>query len=107
MKCKNCARYVHVNEDNERTVGKPNWCFYISDSPCADLECDCKAFTPLRNADRFRAMTDEELAEELFRRDLDVINQLTKAGGLKVNIKCDKESCIKSLLGWLKQEVDK
>lgn len=66
MKCKNCVRYVHVNEDNERTVGKPNWCFYISDSPCPDLERECGAFTPLRNADRIRAMSDEELAKMLF-----------------------------------------
>ena len=93
MKCKNCARYVCVNDDNERILGKPNWCFYLSDSPCPDLERDCKAFIPLRNADRIRAMTDEELANFL----MDVASR----GGIQT------ESGIArwTIIDWLKQEV--
>ena len=63
MKCKNCVRYVHLNDDGERTIGTPNWCFYLSDSPNEELERDCIAFKSLTNADRIRAMTDEELAD--------------------------------------------
>lgn len=65
MKCKNCVRYVHLNDDGERTAGTPNWCFYLSDSPNEELERDCMVFKPLTNADRIRAMTDEELAQTL------------------------------------------
>lgn len=65
MKCKNCVRHVHLNDDGERTVGTPNWCFYLSDSPYEELERDCIAFKPLTNADRIRAMTDEKLADFL------------------------------------------
>ena len=44
-----------------------NWCFYLSDSPDEELERDCKAFKCSTNADRFRAMTDEELADEILK----------------------------------------
>lgn len=63
MKCKNCVYYVHMNDDGERTIGTPNWCFHISDSPDEELERDCIKFKFLTNADRIRAMTDEELTD--------------------------------------------
>jgi hypothetical protein len=69
MKCKNCVRHVHVNDDGERTIGTPNWCFYLSDSPCEEIERDCPAFKSLTNADRIRSMTDEELADWLAKSD--------------------------------------
>ena len=88
MKCKNCVRHVHLNDDGERTVGTPNWCFYLSDSPDEELERDCKAFKSLTNADRIRSMTDEELAEWASAITLDEFG--------------DK----KYWLDWLKQEVE-
>lgn len=99
MKCKNCARYVCVNDDNERILGKPNWCFYLSDSPCPDLERDCKAFIPLRNADRIRAMTDEELANWL---EQFASCELCPA----IRERCGYgDGCVKAWLDWLKEEV--
>lgn len=94
MKCKNCVRHVHLNDDGERTIGTPNWCFYLSDSPYEELERDCKAFKRSTNADRIRAMTDKELAEWLSRH-------------LAVRREYDN-NCKRTTawLDWLKQEVN-
>ena len=53
MKCKNC---VNLECD---------WCDMKADSPDPDIERDCHWFAQKTNADRIRAMTDEELAEWL------------------------------------------
>lgn len=55
----------------------------------------CGDVTPVTNADRIRAMTDEELAH--------YINEST--GDCPSNSKCQK-NCDKCWLDWLKQEVD-
>ena len=49
-KCKNC-----VNLRN-------NWCEKVSDSPYENMERECVHFRHMTNADRIRAMSDEELA---------------------------------------------
>ena len=99
MKCKNCVRHVHLNDDGERTVGTPNWCFYLSDSPDEELERDCIAFKSLTNADRIRSMTDEELAEW--------IEQLEspKCPCDDWFDRCEKWNCNGYWLDWLKEEV--
>ena len=38
------------------------WCELVVDSPDPDLKRDCQYFRERTNADRIRAMTDEELA---------------------------------------------
>ena len=53
MKCRNCVNF------------KSEWCEKVNDSPDPDLERDCQYFKQKTNADRIRAMTDEELAEFL------------------------------------------
>ena len=65
----------------------------------------CRYFIPkpLANADRVRAMTDEELAEFLLNRDLDVVEKASKAVGF--TYKVDIESCLVNVIGWLKEEV--
>ena len=49
-KCKNC-----VNLRN-------NWCEKVYDSPYENMERECVHFRHMTNADRIRAMSDEELA---------------------------------------------
>ena len=49
-KCKNC-----VNLRN-------NWCEKVSDSPYENMERECVHSRHMTNADRIRAMSDEELA---------------------------------------------
>lgn len=53
VKCKNCKNF------------KDDWCEKVADSPYPDLERDCNHFSQATNADRIRAMGDEELAEFL------------------------------------------
>lgn len=102
MKCKNCVRHVHVNDDGERTIGTPNWCFYLSDSPCEENERECPAFKPLTNADRIRAMTDEELAEFIAQQRYCTINPIADKFGVDTTQMFIKTQEI--MLKWLKGE---
>ena len=51
IKCRNC--FFYRNE----------WCEKIVDSPDPEEARDCNYFREMTNADRIRAMNDEELAE--------------------------------------------
>ena len=51
IKCRNC--FFYRNE----------WCEKIVDSPDPEEVRDCNYFREMTNADRIRAMSDEELAE--------------------------------------------
>ena len=53
VKCKNCNNY------------RNDWCEKVIDSPDPDMERDCRHFWERTNADRIRAMSDEELAKVL------------------------------------------
>ena len=53
IKCRNC--FFYRNE----------WCEKIVDSPDPEEVRDCNYFREMNNADRIRAMTDEELADFL------------------------------------------
>ena len=53
IKCRNC--FFYRNE----------WCEKIVDSPDPEEDRDCNYFREMTNADRIRAMTDEELADFL------------------------------------------
>ena len=53
IKCRNC--FFYRNE----------WCEKIVDSPDPEEARDCNYFREMTNADRIRAMNDEELAEFL------------------------------------------
>lgn len=59
---------------------------------------------PHSNADRIRAMTNEELAEFLLNRDLDVVEKASKAAWF--TYKVDREACLVDVIDWLKQEVE-
>ena len=50
-KCKNCTN-LHEH-----------WCEKIVDSPHEEIERDCEYYKSNTNADRIRAMTDEQLAD--------------------------------------------
>jgi hypothetical protein len=80
--CKVCA-----NADNE-------YCFACDNG---------NHFKPKTNADRIRAMTDEELAEFLLNRDLNIVEKASKAVGF--TYKVDREQCLVNVIGWLKEEV--
>ena len=54
IKCRNC--FFYRNE----------WCEKIVDSPDPEEARDCNYFREMTNADRIRAMSDEELARWLY-----------------------------------------
>ena len=85
-KCKNC-----VNLRN-------NWCEKVSDSPYENMERECVHFRHMTNADRIRAMSDEELAE--FIKHIKVRAVLCKA---VKNNDAFEELCSAE---WLKQPVE-
>ena len=60
MKCKNCRNLVKRIDDDGTLY---DFCGMVIDSPDAEAERDCKYYVVATNADRIRAMTDEELAE--------------------------------------------
>lgn len=53
MKCRNCK---HLDK---------GWCAHKIDSPDPELERECKDYMQATNADRIRAMSDEEMATDL------------------------------------------
>ena len=50
VQCKKCANL------------QSDWCKLVTDSPDPDMVRDCRHYRTLRNSDRIRAMSDEELA---------------------------------------------
>lgn len=98
--CKKCNNLVN------------GWCEKVIDSPDPDMSRDCRHFWEKTNADRIRAMSDEELAENLYRFcDLE-----ERIGYCKNLPECEKlletengipeKKCIGCLLDWLKQPAE-
>ena len=59
MKCRNCKNNTLREEDGAQFT----WCEVAVDNLDIDAERECAAYKPATNANRLRAMTDEELAE--------------------------------------------
>lgn len=53
--CKKCNNLVN------------DWCKKVIDSPDPDMQRDCKHFREKTNAQKIRAMSDEELADMLWK----------------------------------------
>ncbi len=70
---------------------------YCIESPCPDEK-------PLTNADRIRAMTDEELAEYILKREIRIVDKLSQLQAF--TFKFDAEKGKKDMLAWLQQGVD-
>lgn len=60
--------------------------------------------TKQSNADRIRAMSDEELAQFIWNRDIDIVEKASVAGRFTFTV--DREKCFKNVLDWLKAEVE-
>ena len=82
--CKKCNNLVN------------NWCEKVIDSPDQDMQRDCQYFCEKTNADRIRAMSDEELCNWLFQRDCTNIAAFLEYGGMGVMNAVQ-------LLDWLQQ----
>lgn len=75
-----------------------NYCAWSESEILNCMNNDYPNFSPMRNADRIRAMTDEELARFVTREDL---CELT----CRSSIPCDGR-CERKMLDWLKQEAE-
>ena len=95
VKCKNCYHYSRVIK---------NWCIPNVDSTDKDIIRDCQFFAKETNADRIRAMSDEELAQFIWNRDIDIVEKASKA--VEFTFTVDREKCFKNVLDWLKKEVE-
>ena len=85
--CKKCNNLVN------------DWCEKVIDSPDQDMHRDCQYFCEKTNADRIRAMSDEELCNWLFQRDCTNIAAFLEYGGMGVMNAVQ-------LLEWLKQSAE-
>ena len=95
--CKKCNNLVN------------GWCEKVIDSPDPDMQRDCQHFCEKTNADRIRAMSDEELATHL--HDIGWDCHLCAEHGRLDNEpllrgeKCD-EKCVEHCLEWLQQPAE-
>ena len=94
MKCANCIAYNH------------EWCGWKHDSPDPDMERECNHYKAATNADKIRAMSDEELAGW--------IDEFWSAAWCPDDPPVDPETkqcllhdgdCRLCILDWLRQEV--
>ena len=58
----------------------------------------------MTNAKKIRAMTDEELAEYLWNRDVGILNEVKRSSG--ITYKYDSNKCKEDIYRWLKQEAE-
>ena len=90
VQCRNCQNLYNLSNNDEVIVGK--WCPKINDSPHEEIERDCEYYKSNTNADRIRAMTDEQLAD-LFN---DITDDVLKGSTWNKT----------EWIGWLQMRVD-
>lgn len=101
IKCKNCDKL------------KNHWCRAVIDSPDEDMVRDCRHFRHKTNADRIRAMSDEELGRCLVNIHdsgcfISFCKNKPECAELLDNDGITDEMCMECMMQWLKQpaEVD-
>lgn len=86
-----------------------DWCEDVMDSPDPNMQRDCPFFVEKTNADRIRAMSDEELARHLhcIGWDCHLCSEHKRLDNepLLRDQKCD-ENCFEHCLEWLKQPAE-
>lgn len=97
MCCKNCGWLRWVT-----TTGTSYYCEFVGGKFLGDLSDCCEAWKPTMrtNADRIRAMSDEELAKFIYEQA-----DCFCAARYGVCIK-DEDTCRAAWLRWLKEEVE-
>ena len=96
--CKDCKFRTASN-----LMSDVSYCTYYNNPIVAILGCDLGESKIITNADRIRAMTDEELADW-------ISNQGVDCAYCRIESLCYEEckcaDCDKAWLKWLKQEAD-
>ena len=102
--CENChfCIYAHSMRGKEEPYCKRHSKWIGDTLLCSEWEM-VSVPMPQTNADRIRGYTDEELAEFLMNRDLDVVEKVSKVFGF--TYKVGREQFLINLIGWLKEEA--
>ena len=88
--CKKCNNLVN------------DWCEKVIDSPDHDMQRDCQYFCEKTNAQKIRAMSDEELAEFIDRCEMSDIDYAKTFCDL-----CNGQyECAQCRLDWLRQPAE-
>ena len=103
MKCKNCKNLTKRIDSDGILYDS---CEIIVDCPDTERERDCKYYTAATNADRIRAMTDEELAKWLERIRLCCSTDLCGRQCPFVEVCYSSAEAPKETLDWLKEEAE-
>ena len=104
-KCKNCTNLYNMSNENDEIVGK--WCPKTNDSPDVESERECRHYKCMTQADRIRAMSDEELAKA----NIYFVSALhAKEGfhytGLDGHYYKKAEEVVEANMKWLRSEVE-
>lgn len=70
---------------------------------------NCKGYIPMSNADRIRAISDEELANEMRKRSISTICDIVCQGECKAIATLNKTSnevCKEIIIKWLQQPAE-
>ena len=99
IKCKNCKNSQYSTDEDGN---KLHWCPIFADSK--DMEGDriCTRFEPQSQADRIRAMSDEELAEFLVDHHRYPCKYCLSCWTVRES---DEGGCKEELMRWLKLEA--
>jgi len=99
MKCRNCKCNGFLTDDDGEQF---SWCNRFGDNLDIDEERYCSGYTPATNADRIRAMTDEELAELL--SNISGCDECEELHGMMMCERTPEKHCNECWLDWLKRE---
>jgi hypothetical protein len=101
MKCKNCNNLHYLTDLKDEVIGK--WCPNINDCPDIEIERECEYCDTMTNADRIRNMSDEELAELLYKTVIrcgeNLFNCCEPLAG-------ECMECVDCYISWLQKEVE-
>lgn len=100
MKCRNCKHLSWAEEEPGKMFF--GWCHKVLDSPDPDIERLCRGFERRTNADRIRAMSDEELAEFLAEEQFRIANTVFQTVGYGL----EKQVIYARRLDWLQQPAE-
>ena len=95
--CKKCNNLVN------------GWCEKVIDSPYQDMQRDCRYFCEKTNADKIRAMSDEEIAEFVCRNGINTLCDIICGGECNAIASFKKsgdEACKEIVMKWLKQSAE-
>lgn len=105
-KCRYCKLCGWANDGDKDFFG---WCELHLDSYDIDEPRDCPDYIQASNADRLRAMNDEELAIEMCQRSISTICDIVCQGDCKAIATLNKtgnEMCREIIMEWLRQPAE-